>query len=363
MRKILRKKFVFLVHRDEANSKAINYKGIDVAARLTTEKLAVASLAQKRRAHMQVIRQRSTPFVLHFVQRLLVMLLLALPSMANAKEVKANFNNLTVNANLELAQGKSLQDGVILIAHALIQHNRMEIIRTLQALFKQHGYSSFAINYSLNVNDRHGMFNCMNPHRHLRQATLEELRFWVAWLKGHGVRQIVLAGHSTGANEVATYAGLYPDPLISKIIMIAPSTADHSFNTPAGYRLRFKKDVNKVLVRAQHLIDAGRGDEIMQHTDFLYCAGAPVSAASFVSYYGGRSSVRSLPAQLDSLNVPTLVVAAGEDNQQPDTVAIIKPHTDGKQIQLVTIAGASHFLRDLFLEDAVDDMVAFLQQR
>jgi pimeloyl-ACP methyl ester carboxylesterase len=303
-----------------------------------------------------------TRILLPIMAIILFALLALLPSGSLAQEVKAKYKNLVVNANLELAEGKRLEDGVILIAHALIQHDRMEIIRSLQALFKQRGYSSIAINYSLNVNDRHGMFNCMTPHRHIRQATLEELGFWVGWLKARGVKQVVMAGHSTGANEVATYAGLYHDPAITHVILIAPSTSDHSSNTPAGYRLRFKKDVNKVLARAQKLVDAGHGDAIMEHTDFLYCPGAPVSAATFVSYYGGRSSVRLLPAQLDSLTVPALVIAAGEDNQAPDTAAIIKPHADGKHIHLVTIDGASHFLRDLFLEDAVDAMVAFLQK-
>lgn len=307
---------------------------------------------------------RNQPRVLlPIVTVVLFALLQSVSPTTSAQEVKAQLKNLTVNANIELAKGKRLEDGVILIAHALIQHNRMEIIRTLQELFKQRGYNSIAINYSLNVNDRHGMFNCMTPHRHIRQATLEELGFWVSWLKAHGVKQIVLAGHSTGANEVATYAGLYHDPAITHVILIAPSTSDHSSNTPAGYRLRFNNDVNKVLARAQKLIDAGHGDEIMEHTDFLYCPGAPVSAATFVSYYGGRSSVRLLPSQLDNLTVPALVIAAGEDNQAPDTAAIIKPHADGKRIQLVTVDGASHFLRDLYLEDAVDDMVAFLQKQ
>lgn len=291
-----------------------------------------------------------------------LMLLWVLSPNVLAYEVKAKFKNLTVNANIELASGKHLEDGVILIAHALIQHNRMEIIRTLQALLKQHGYSSMAINYSLNVNDRHGMFNCMTPHRHIRQQALEELGFWVKWLKARGVKQIAMAGHSTGANEVASYAGLYHDPSITHVILITPSTSDHSSNTPAGYRLRFKKDVHKVLAHAQMLVDAGRGDEIMEHTDFLYCPGAPVSAATFVSYYGGRSSVRLLPSQLKNLSVPALVIAAGEDNQAPDTEAIIKPYADGKHLQLVTISGASHFLRDLYLEDSVDAMVTFLQQ-
>lgn len=288
--------------------------------------------------------------------------LLLFPNFAAVQEVTARYKNLTVNANLELAAGKRLEDGVILLTHALIQHNRMEIIRTMQTLFRDHGYSSIAINYSLNVDDRHGMFNCMSPHRHIRDATLDEIGFWVGWLKEHGVRKIVLAGHSSGANEVAMYNGMYHDAAITHVIMITPATSDHASNTPAGYRSHYKKDLQPVLDRAQQLVDAGRGDEIMEKTDFLFCPAAPVSAASFLSYYAGVNSVRLLPAQLKRLTVPSLVIAASGDNRYPDVAAIVTPYVDGKQIQLVTIAGASHFLRDLYLEDAVDAMVAFLQQ-
>ncbi len=279
-----------------------------------------------------------------------------------AEEIKEKYKDLTVNANLELAEGNRLEDGVILITHALLLHNRMEVIATLQELLKGRGYSSLAINYSLNIDDRHGRFDCMAPHHHIREQSQDEIEFWVTWLKKKNVKEIILAGHSTGANELAQYHGVNADPLITHLIMITPSTSDHSSNTPAGYRSRYNKDLNKILADAQKLIDAGRGDEIMPKTDFLYCPGAPVSAATFASYYGGRSSVRLLPTQLQRLNVPTLIIAAGADNIAADMTAIVKPYVDGKRIQMVNIDGASHFLRDLFLEDAVDAMVDFLQK-
>lgn len=279
-----------------------------------------------------------------------------------AEEIKAKFNGLTVNAQLELADGKELSDGIVLIAHALMQHNRMEMVRTLQALLKSHGYSSLAINYSLAVDDRHGSLDCMTPHRHLRDAAIEEIGFWVEWLKHEGAKNIVLAGHSTGANEVATYAGTHSDPAISRVIMITPSTSDQSSYTPGGYRSRFQKDLSGVLERANALVEAGRGDEIMDNTDFLFCAGAPVSAKTFVSYYSSGASMRLLPAQLQRLAVPTLIIAAGADNIAPDLVAIVEPYVDNERIKMVIIEDASHFLRDLFLEDAVDAMVTFLAE-
>ncbi|MGD8784598.1 MAG: DUF1749 domain-containing protein [Thioalkalispiraceae bacterium] len=291
-----------------------------------------------------------------------IIILFSCAQPVSAEEVKEKYNNLTVNANLELAEGKQMQDGVILLTHGLLMHNGMEIIKTMQALFKAHGYNSLAINYSLNIDDRHGPIDCNAPHHHSRQKSLDEIGFWLAWLKEKNVRKIILAGHSSGANDIAEYHSHNPDPLITHLLMITPATSDHAMNTPAGYRSRYHKDVNKILADAQKLVDAGRDEEIMPKTDFLFCPAAPVSAATFISYYGGYNSVRLLPTQLQHIQIPTIFIAAGADNISADMSAIVKPYVDGKRIQLVTIDGASHFLRDLFLEDAVDAMVSFLQK-
>ena len=96
------------------------------------------------------IKLRQLKVLLPIVTLIWIGVLQAFPGSVSAEEVKARFNNLTVNANIELADGKRLENGIILIAHALIQHNRIEIIQTLQDLFKEHGHSTIAINYSLN---------------------------------------------------------------------------------------------------------------------------------------------------------------------------------------------------------------------
>jgi pimeloyl-ACP methyl ester carboxylesterase len=308
---------------------------------------------------MKTIRTESGLLVYLLV---FVMTFFLLTGKAVAKEVQEQFHGLSINANLELAEGKQMQDGVILLTHGLLMHNGMEIIRTLQTLFKEHGYNSLAINYSLNIDDRHGQIDCNAPHHHSRQKSLDEIGFWLTWLKKNNVRKIILAGHSSGANDIAEYHSHNPDPAITHLLMITPATSDHSMNTPAGYRSRYHKDVNIILAKAQKMVDAGRGNEIMLDTDFLFCPAAPVTAATFVSYYGGYSSVRLLPTQLQRINIPTIFIAAGADNISTDMSAIVKPYVDGKRIQLVTIDGASHFLRDLYLEDAVDAMVSFLQK-
>ena len=60
-----------------------------------------------------------TKKVRFFFKKLLVMSLLSLlSSMASADEVTIKLNDLTLNANLELAESKKLSDGVVLIMHS-----------------------------------------------------------------------------------------------------------------------------------------------------------------------------------------------------------------------------------------------------
>jgi hypothetical protein len=66
---------------------------------------------------------------------------------ALAEDVRTRHRGMTLNANLEMARGKGLEDGVILIAHGLLAHNRMELVAALQRLFKERGLSTLAINF------------------------------------------------------------------------------------------------------------------------------------------------------------------------------------------------------------------------
>ena len=56
-----------------------------------------------------------------------------------AQEVTTTHENLTLNAQMQLAEGSSLADGVVLITHGTLAHNKMELIETLQALLSDSG--------------------------------------------------------------------------------------------------------------------------------------------------------------------------------------------------------------------------------
>ncbi len=55
-------------------------------------------------------------------------LLLTLSWPSPAEEVTLQHKGLTLNANLMLAEDKTLSDGVLLVVHGTLAHNRMEIV-------------------------------------------------------------------------------------------------------------------------------------------------------------------------------------------------------------------------------------------
>ena len=93
-------------------------------------------------------------------KRYITTVILALSMMsgiAYADEITLSFKNLTLNANMVLAENGHLTDGVILITHGGLTHNRSDTMTYLQKLFKEHGYNTLAINLSLAIDNRQGM--------------------------------------------------------------------------------------------------------------------------------------------------------------------------------------------------------------
>lgn len=68
------------------------------------------------------------------IKILLATLLVMVSAQLHAKEIKQSFNGLTVNANIVLAEDKTLKDEVVLLTHGTLTHNGRETYRA--TLFK-----------------------------------------------------------------------------------------------------------------------------------------------------------------------------------------------------------------------------------
>lgn len=293
------------------------------------------------------------------VTMIFVLLSVTFSALVHAEEVTQKFNGLTLNANLELAEGKELKDGVVMILHGLMGHNRMEIMDTAQQALLESEQSSLALNLSLGIDNRHGFYDCTKSHLHMQEDSLGEIKAWVAWLRGRGVKNITLMAHSRGANQVMVYAVEHIDPEIKLLVFLAPGTV---MDSKLLFEGRFGKDFLAILDRANQLITQNRGGEIMENTDFMYCPQAPVSAQSFKSYYDDKETFRNFPSFLPRITVPALIITGTADERQPDIANHVKPYVDGKMVQLKIVEGAGHFFMDFNIEDAMEFAVQFIDE-
>lgn len=277
---------------------------------------------------------------------------------AHADKVRLKHGDLTLNGLLQLADGKTLKDGLVLVVHGTLAHNDMDTLNNLRTILKDRGLSTLAINLSLAVDDRHGMYDCATPHRHHHLDALEDIDLWMDWLKGQGAGPVILFGHSRGGNQAARFAAERGHTLLSKLVLLAPATWDAA-KAAAGFEKTHGRPLAPALDKAEALVKSGKSDAMMPKMGLLYCPGADVMAGSFVSYY--RPDPRfNTPAILGEIKVPVLVMAGSEDNVVADLPDRMEGKADGKRISFEVIDGAGHFFLDLFAEDVADRIEDFL---
>lgn len=275
----------------------------------------------------------------------------------NAEQVTLQHQGLALNAELSLAANKTLAEGVILITHGGLAHRDMESLRYLRTLLSERGYNTLAINLSLGINNRHGMYDCQVTHRHRNEDAVTEIALWMDWLKQQGVTRVTLLGHSRGGAQTALYAAERDNALIDTMVLMAPATKD---NGADGYEKRYLQALSPTLTRAQTLIKNGRQDEPLAHVNIMLCTDTKATAASFVSYYAPSPRLDT-PALIPQIRQPVLVIVAGNDNVVRGLAKKITPLVDGKQVQMVTVDDADHTFRDLYADDAVDAIDQFLR--
>lgn len=268
-------------------------------------------------------------------------------------------DGLSLNANLQLADGKTIADGIVLLTHGTLAHHKMELIVTLQRLLAEHDISSLAPTLSLGLDNRTGMYDCKVPSTHKHSDAMVEIGLWLAYLKGQGAHDIVLAGHSRGGNQTAWFAARENDPEVTNIVLLAPAT----WNADAmakGFEKSHHQALTKVFAAAQAKIDAGQGAELMKGVGVLYCPGADVTAESFISYYENDDRMHT-PTLLPMIEKPILVIAGTQDKVVKGLIEAVEPMADGEKIQLVVVEDAGHLFLDFYAEDAADAIAEFIQ--
>jgi len=290
-----------------------------------------------------------------------IALALLFVSAAQATKVTLPYRGMTLNGTLEVAQGKSLADGVILMVHGSLSHKSMGTMRHFRQLFGQNGYSTLAINLGLNVDNRQNDYDCAIPSTHKYDDALDEIGAWLDWLTQQGAKRVVPFGFSRGGHQAAWFAAERVHATVESVVLLAPLIPSQ-FVEPAAYQRRFGKPLQPMLDRAEALVKAGTGKTLIEKIGFLNCEETSVTAESFLSYYTVDPK-RDLVPLLRRIKQPTFVVVAGGDTIVRDLDNQLAPIADGKRLRMASIPGADHFFRDLYGEDAMDEIVKFLSVR
>lgn len=285
-------------------------------------------------------------------------LFLLISSSAFAEEVELKHGDITLNANLELAEDKELEDGVILMTHGTMAHSKHSIMVQLQELFTENGLSSLAINLGLGIDKRKGMYDCAAPHNHKHTDALDEIGAWMTWLKEKGVKDVTLLGHSRGGNQTAWFTAEHENDMVKKAVLISPQTWDEKVDS-AEYKEKYGKELKPLLEKAQSLVKDGKPDEMMKNVDFIYCKDTSATAASFANYYTPDTRLHT-PSLLSKIKNPVLLIAGSEDTVVKDLDKIYEALPDKGNSELFVVDGAGHMFRDLYAEEMADKIVEFV---
>lgn len=273
---------------------------------------------------------------------------------ALAENVQIQHNGLTLNAELELANGSSLSDGVLVLTHGTLAHSGMELILALQEMLVENGINTLAINLSYAIDNREqAMYDCGVPSRHTMQDAVAEISAWQDWLDSQSAGPRWMMGHSRGGNQTAQYTLSDPERVTAQILL-APATWDLN-ETLSGYQKRYNQDVTQLLTQAQGM-DA---NALLEGVSVLYCEGSGATAASLMSYYGDYPNYDT-PTVLAQTQTPTLVIAGSLDDVVKDLPEKMANVTQ-ENIELVVIEDADHFFRDLFTDEVVEHASEFIE--
>ncbi|MDX1351983.1 MAG: alpha/beta hydrolase [Thiomicrorhabdus sp.] len=274
------------------------------------------------------------------------------------KEIKKSYNNQTVNANLMMADNKSLTDKLVLLTHGTLTHKDRSTYAQLQKNLAAQGVSSLAINLSLGLNDRHGEYDCSVPHTHKHTDALAEIDFWLSWLNKEGATNVALMGHSRGGNQTAWYALANPSDKFKKVILLAPATGEQQ--SAQEYEEKYGKALQPILDKANKLVAQDKGNSLLKDTDFIYCKKAQVTAAAFADYYNVKPQFDT-PTVLTEASKPTLVIMGTADTAVPDLPEKMQALEGSDMVQTVMIEDATHFFLDFANEDVATAVAEFLE--
>ncbi|OGG31206.1 hypothetical protein A3A63_02530 [Candidatus Gottesmanbacteria bacterium RIFCSPLOWO2_01_FULL_46_9] len=166
----------------------------------------------------------------------------------------------------------------------------------------------------------------------------------VSFLVSQGFSEVVLVGHSTGANKVCFYAATQKNPHVIGVVL-SGSLSDRL--DPLVPKEKREKDLSA----AKNFIKAGRGNELMFGFHFF-----PMTPKRYISIFEAGSTedtfdygdAKPKMTYFSQIQLPVMVVLPGADEYADRPIEDIKKvfddHATSKRYHSTIIPGAVHKL-------------------
>jgi len=252
-----------------------------------------------------------------------------------------------ISANADYREGDPSLPAVFLL-HGFMATHQLNIIQIMADELHGRGFTVVAPTLSLQINNRRAGANCDAVHTHTMESDVDEIAWWLEWLKNKGHEQIIVVGFSTGSLQVAILLSRGAPPYVSKAILVSPAYL-------AGEPFPQAEEQTEIAT-AKKLVALNQSQLSEYHLS--YCKGDFVAPPNVFLSYKHWTEPR-LQEKIEKIPVPHVVIIGGEDHRFGVKLGgkLKATHT-----RVITIAGASHFFDSPYEFDFLDQFIREVEQ-
>ena len=269
-----------------------------------------------------------------------IFVLIGLFSPLYSAQITVSLPNNTV-ANADYRAGDPHKPVVFLLHGFMATHN-LSIIQIIAEELEDQGYTIIAPTLSLNINNRRSGANCDAVHTHTMQSDVEEIAWWVNWIKNKGYKDIIMAGFSTGSLQIAIFLSLNSPEIIKKAVLISPAyLAGDPFP-----QAEEKVDIDT----AKKLLASDEGQ--LHNYHLSYCKGDFVAPPNVYLSYKEWTEMQMIKV-VKSITIPFSVIIGGEDHRFGVRFG---KHIHMRNSTVIIIPEANHFFDSPYEFDFLDQL-------
>lgn len=248
--------------------------------------------------------------------------------------------------NGEYQQGVKAKPAM-LVLHGFLQTYEFMSTRNIVNGLAAQGYSVLAPNLSLGVPNRQQSAQCTAVHSHTLESDLQEIAFWIEWLKQAGHTSVILIGHSWGSQHALAYLATQPDPVVKAAIAIS-LVRMHQSPTQNAEQTQL----------AQQRIAAK--DKGLHPYALSFCKQYMATAESYLSYARWDDMrVMAVLSQLQKSQMPVYIIIGSADKRiDAQWLEDLQPYVT----KLAVVDGANHFFSHVYEFDLNDRLESILAE-